>query len=86
MPSSIIVFIWKKNKKSVTRSKIISQHPKTFENANIVYIKLVTIEPQKTIVNNYIIKQLLMKVTLMMYLNQSIIQLYKTFKKKLIFD
>ena len=31
-------------------------------------------------------KQLLMKVTLMMYLNQSIIQLYKSFKKRLIFD
>ena len=41
-------YLKKKNKKLVTRSKIITQHPKTFENLNIVYVKLVTIKPQKT--------------------------------------
>ena len=36
-------FIRKKNTKSVKQSKIITQHPKTFENPNIVDIKSVII-------------------------------------------
>ena len=34
-------FIRKKNTKSVKQSKIITQQPKTFENPNTVYKKLV---------------------------------------------
>ena len=41
-------FIRKKNTKSVKQSKIITQKPKTFENPNIVDIKLVIIEHLKT--------------------------------------
>ena len=40
-------FTRKKNTKSVKQSKIIIQHPKTFENTNIVDIKSVMIEHPK---------------------------------------
>ena len=42
-------FIRKKNTKSVKQSKIITQHPKTFENPNIVDIKSVIIAHAKTL-------------------------------------
>ena len=42
-------FIRKKNTKSVKQSKIITQHPKTFENPNIVDIKSVIIAHPKTL-------------------------------------
>ena len=37
-------FVKNKNKKLVSRSKIITQQPKTIENPNIIYIKLVFLE------------------------------------------
>ena len=42
------LFIRKKNIKSVKQPKKITQQPKTFEKANLVYIKLVIIEHPKT--------------------------------------
>ena len=44
-------FIRKKNTKSVKKSKIITQQPKTFENPNTVDIKLVIIEHPKALHN-----------------------------------
>ena len=41
-------YIKRKNKKSIKQSKIITYQPKSFEDANIDDIKLVTIEHPKT--------------------------------------
>ena len=42
-------FLWKKNRKSVKQSNVITYQPKTFENPNIVDIKSVTTERPETL-------------------------------------
>ena len=42
-------FLWKKNRKSVKQSNVITYQPKTFENPNIVDIKSVTTESPETL-------------------------------------
>ena len=42
-------FLWKKNRKSVKQSNVITYQPKTLENPNIVDIKSVTTERPETL-------------------------------------
>ena len=41
-------FIWKKNRKLIKQSKIITYQPETFENSNIVDIKSIITEHPET--------------------------------------